>query len=372
MTRVREVDVAVVGAGFAGLVCARTLAMRGLEVVVLERKFEPGERLHTTGILVREAADALDIPVRYTRRIHRVRLYSPSLRSMDLDGRGYYFLATDTGGLLRWLAREADRAGANVSCGKTFSGATERNGFLELDGLGVRARYVIGADGARSRVARHFGLGHNQRFLVGVEAEFDDDELVESDRLHCFVDSNIAPGYIAWMVPGVGVTQVGVACRWPCKPDLQRFIRQTAHLAPLQGRKPVGWRAGTIPVGGLVTPFATGRVLLVGDAAGLVSPLTGGGIANAFHFGRRAAQAVSDHLLDDAPEPSRILAREYPSYRFKGWLRRALELEPPNGLIEAALSHPLIKRIAQPLFFHRRRCVSEREGERYFKALVEG
>ena len=364
-----EVDVAVIGAGFAGLVCARTLAMRGLEVVVLERKFEPGEHLHTTGILVKEAADALDVPVRYTRRIHGVRLYPPSLEAVDLDGGGYYFLATDTGALLRWLAREADRAGAQVCCGKSFTSATRRADSIELDGLGIRARYLIGADGGRSKVARHFGLGRNRRFLVGVEAEFDDDDLVDSDRLHCFVDSTLAPGYIAWMVPGVGLTQVGVACPWPRKPDLRRFIRATPEVVDLRRRKPVGWRAGTIPVGGLVTPFATHRVLLVGDAAGLVSPLTGGGIANAFHFGRRAAQVVSDHLLDRAPEPSRILAREYPAYRLKGWLRRALELEPPNTLIEAALGSPLIHRLARGVFFHRRRCVNHREVARYFKAL---
>ncbi|MFQ5974205.1 MAG: NAD(P)/FAD-dependent oxidoreductase, partial [Alphaproteobacteria bacterium] len=94
-----DFDVVIVGASFAGLVAARTAAMRGLRVAVVERKADPGAEPHTTGILVKEAADALDIPSELTRRVHGVRLYSPAMHHIDLDTPGYYFLATDTPGL---------------------------------------------------------------------------------------------------------------------------------------------------------------------------------------------------------------------------------------------------------------------------------
>src|SRR5215470_15328247 len=71
-------DLAIVGASFSGLVAARTAAMRGLSVVVLDAKREAGHRVATTGILVKEAAEEIDIPHALTRRVYGVRLYAPS------------------------------------------------------------------------------------------------------------------------------------------------------------------------------------------------------------------------------------------------------------------------------------------------------
>ena len=72
-----DFDLVIIGAGFAGLAAARTAAMRGLKVAVLESKREPGARVHTTGILVPEAAEEIDIPFWLTRRVPGVRLYAP-------------------------------------------------------------------------------------------------------------------------------------------------------------------------------------------------------------------------------------------------------------------------------------------------------
>lgn len=74
-------DCAVVGASFAGLACATALARSGLKTVVLEKKSDVGEKLHTTGIVVKDAIDQIslldDLPDVLTRRIHGVRLYAP-------------------------------------------------------------------------------------------------------------------------------------------------------------------------------------------------------------------------------------------------------------------------------------------------------
>ena len=116
----------------------------------------------------------------------------------------------------------------------------------------------------------------------------------------------------------------------------------------------IGRRGGLIPVGGPVRPFAAPGVLLVGDAAGLVSPLTAGGIHNAFHFGRRAAQAVSDHLRDGGPEPGYVLAREVPRYGFKGALRRLMGIGPPDWLFDLSLQSAPLAWLARELYFHQR------------------
>jgi flavin-dependent dehydrogenase len=92
----------------------------------------------------------------------------------------------------------------------------------------------------------------------------------------------------------------------------------------------------------------------VGDAAGMVSPVTGGGIHTALHFGRRAAQLVSDYLGDRGPHPAAALLREAPKYRAKRMLRAVMDLAPSNRLIDAMLMTAPMRALAQRLYFHAR------------------
>ena len=337
-------DVEIVGAGFAGLTCARTCAASGLPTVIWERKRDPGHAVHTTGLLVKEAAEEEDPPPGVTRRIHGVRLYGPSLRWIDLDAPGYYFLATDTPALLRSLAERASEAGAELRCGAASP-------------AGRSGRILVGADGPRSGVARRAGLGRNRAFLAGVEAEFDDVEGVD-ERLHVFLDSQLAPGYIGWVVPGVGLTQVGLASRLPARPNLDRFIARVARVFDFDRARRMGTRGGLIPIGGTVRPFATRDVVLVGDAAGLVSPLTAGGIHTALRSGRAAGLAIASHLLDGGPSIDVALRGVYPTFAWKHAMRSALDLRPPNVLIDRALESPRFRALARAVFFHHRGLMS--------------
>src|SRR6187200_500723 len=113
-------DVVIVGASFAGAACALAAAQRGLRVCVLERKRDPGEKLRTTGIIVKEAAEQTLlnlIPTDLTHRVEQVRLYAPSLKQVALAAPGYYFLTTDTPGVMRWLARELVANGVDLRLG---------------------------------------------------------------------------------------------------------------------------------------------------------------------------------------------------------------------------------------------------------------
>ena len=349
-------DVVVVGGSFSGLVFAQVAALRGLRVVVLDHRSRPGARVHTTGLLVKEAADALDVPLALTRKIPGVRLYAPSGACVELTQAGYYFLATDTASLLQWLAERAAEAGAELRYANRFHGAKRAGdgGFIDIHGQRLTTRFLIGADGAHSRVAKVFGLDVNRRYLVGVEAQFPADDRVDSRFLHCFVDRRIAPGYLAWMVPGVEHVQVGLARRFPGRPDLAALLRRLAPVADFRGKQIVGWRAGTIPVSGPLSRISVPSVMLLGDAAGWVSPLTGGGIANAFHFSRRAAQIVCDHLLDDGPEPAQALAHELPRYWFKRGLRHIADHVACDWLCEQLLASPMAHWAARAIFFHPR------------------
>ena len=351
----RTVDLVIVGASFAGLVCARTAALRGLSVVVIEAKDEPGARIHTTGILVREAADEIDFPPDFSRTIHGVRLYAPSLNSIDLGASGYYFLTTDTAALIRWLAGEATRAGAEILCGRKLERATDVEGGIALPQFGIVARYLVGADGARSTVAKLFNLGRNTRFLTGLEVEYDELPQADPDLLHCFLDTRLARGYLAWVAPAPGFFQVGLATNADAKPDLKAFLAHTEHLFGFSGARVKERRSGLIPCGGPVEPFARPRVLLIGDAAGHVSPLTGGGIRLAFRYGRRAGQLIADHLTRNAPAPDIVLRRELPGFRKKLLLRRVMDAGPPNWLYSLAIGTAPMRWFARQVYFHRRR-----------------
>jgi len=348
-------DLVVVGASFAGLACARSAAMRGLKVAVLDAKVEPGARVRTTGILVKEAVDETDVPSALTRKIRGVRLYAPSGRHTDLHAPGYYFLATDTPALMRWMAREAARAGAHLLFGHRFKEAGRQDGLVRIGGgLSLAARYLVGADGAKSRVAAAFGLGRNTEFLIGLETEYPETDRVPDDLLHCFIDTDLAPGYLGWVIPGAGLTQAGLAVSGDRKPDFASFTRRIDPLFGLSGLEVKQRRSGQIPCGGLVTPFAGPQVLLVGDAAGLVSPLTAGGIRLALQLGRKAGVVIAEHLQDGGPEPGRVMAKDYPSFAIKTWIRRAWGLAPPNWLLEKTLFTPPMRFAARRIYFHRR------------------
>jgi digeranylgeranylglycerophospholipid reductase len=355
-----DYDLVIVGASFAGLVAARTAAHRGLKVAVLDAKAEPGARMRSTGILVKEAIDECDVPAALTRKIPGVRLYAPNGRHTDLTAPGYYFLATDTPGIMRWLAREAGRAGAHLMFGSRFTDAERFDDRICLSGLGISARYILGADGARSRVAEAFNLGRNRDFFIGLETEYEETPTVDPDYLHCFIDSEIAPGYLGWVVPGAGMTQVGLAVSDSPfgkrrRPNYEAFLDRINSRFALWNCEVLNRRSGPIPCGGLVSPLSGHRVLLTGDAAGLVSPLTAGGIRLAFQYGRRAAAAISLYLLDGGPDPGAVMAREYPRFGVKSLMHKLWSAAPPNALLDATLFTPPMRALARRIYFEKQR-----------------
>ena len=351
---VREVDLVIVGASFAGLICARAAALRGLGVIVIESKSDPGARIHTTGILVKEASEEIDTPARFSKAIHGVRLYAPSLKSIDLHSPGYYFLTTDTAALIRWLADEARSAGVEIICDRKVEAATRDRGGIVLPQFDLNARYLVGADGARSTIARIFNLGRNEKFLTGLEVEYPELPKADPDLLHCFLDTRLARGYLAWVAPAPGFFQVGLATNSDAKPDLKAFLNHTESIFGFSSATVKERRSGLIPCGGPIKNFASPNVLLIGDAAGHVSPLTGGGIKLAFRYGRRAGQLIADHLLRHGPPPEEVLTREVSSFLKKNLLRKVMDLGPPNWLYNAMIGTSAMSWFARQVYFHKR------------------
>lgn len=356
-------DVVIVGASFAGAACALAARQAGLRICVLERKRDPGIRLHTTGIIVGEAAETTwlgRMPAAFARRIERVRLYAPNLRDLSLHSPGYYFLTTDTPNVMRWLADEMRAQGIELRLMQSFTDARREGETWQVEGLG-RTRWLVGADGAKSRVAVRAGLGRVRDFLYGIEYEFAGASLHEPGALHCFISKRHAPGYIGWAAQNPAGAQFGLAFRHRTSrtgtPDIDGLLHEVGGrigLAP--GLRASATRAGLIPCGGPVAPLAAPGVILTGDAAGIVSPVTAGGIHSAWRHGWAVGDAIGRYLCENGPPPERVAEAAAPRFRAKRALRRAFDSLQADWPANLLLRTPPVRWAAEQIYFHKRGC----------------
>jgi flavin-dependent dehydrogenase len=225
----------------------------------------------------------------------------------------------------------------------------------------VEARFIVGADGAQSRVARDLGLDTNQEWIVGVEDVFHDLHVEGAPSFHCFLDSELAPGYIAWVVHDGTETHVGVggyAKQFDPVAALEKFRLSLNGIVDLKAARPTERRGGRIPVGGVLRRIATQRGLLVGDAAGAVSPLTAGGLDPCMRLSSLAADVISGFLsTNDVKELVPYSGEGFRS-RFVSriWMRRAISGVRQPLLLEACcavLRLPVFKQLAWHVFFGR-------------------
>jgi flavin-dependent dehydrogenase len=349
-------DIVIAGAGLAGLQCARLLAVRGLRVALLDRKASLTGPVHTTGIFVRKTWE--DFPLLEEQLgpgIRDVILYSPAQRSLRLTAQRDEFRIGRMSWLYLWLLEQASRAGvtwmpeSRVLAIDSEAVTIERRGRSER----VSARFIVGADGARSLVARQLGLDTNRELLVGLE------DIVPSaggaPALHCYLDPRLAPGYIAWVADDGHEAHVGVAGYRARFDPAQALLALRTRIG---AGKAIERRGGLIPVGGILRRIANERGLLIGDAAGAVSPLTAGGLDGALRLSAFAADVIAAHLNGDA-----AALRQYNGDRFRArflartWMRRAMRLiEHPLAmeLACAMLRTPPLRALASHVFFSRR------------------
>ena len=309
-------DVVVVGASFAGLSFASVGAALGLHVLVVERDAQVGGVVRTTGVFFNDVLDILDVPNRYLMNaVRRVHVQAPGQSPLTISSQAYRFYMADVPGVLRWMAEEAEQRGAEVRCGLKFQVATrDADGLMSVDVVSatgaehntkMRARFVIGADGTRSQVARWFKLEQNTRYLAGAEWLIDNVPL-DGETFYLVMDQELAPGYCVWLAPHGYITALGVAGHpRTFSPTNSLRVAQTLFqdVADLRSMHVVERKAGTIPTGGRLKRVyrddELGRVLLLGDAAGLCGAATGGGIYPALISGRLAAHAVASEILNE-------------------------------------------------------------------------
>ena len=313
----RQPDVAIVGAGPIGHAAARASAEAGADTLVVEKNPEGSPPSCCTGLVSPRTLSTLDVSdSSVLQEIHALRIHLPSGRQIDLRSDQVKAVTINRKRLEQELLVNARHAGADVRF--NLEATSAQRGSLHVqsgnEDLWIRTPVIIGADGPRSRIASWFSLAQPAHFVAAAQVEI---EAVSpcADRVDVFWGNEIAPGFFGWSVPAEsGILRVGLGVLPPHAPMafLDRLLADHFPTAHIRSRS-----AGWIPFGPAPQTAAPG-VLLVGDAAGHVKPLSGGGLYTGGTCARIAGEtaariAVSEGQVLESHDSTSDLYASYTS-----------------------------------------------------------
>ncbi|MBK1694580.1 geranylgeranyl diphosphate reductase [Chromatium weissei] len=305
MANVETFDVVVIGGGPAGATAATDLAKLGRSVLLLDRA---GRIKPCGGAIPPQAMREFEIPESMlASQVNSARMVSPTDRIVNMPIDGGYVGMVDREHFDEWLRERAATAGATRRVGTFEQIERDTDGTALVcyrpglnrsgsDSECVRARAVIGADGAHSSVAKQCIAGsEGMKFvsayheIVRTPAGFD------GSRCDVYYQGDISPDFYGWVFPhgettsvGVGTAIEGFSLRSACTE-----LRRRAGLADAETLRREG---APIPLEPLRC-WDNGRdIVLAGDAAGVVAPASGEGIYYALAGGRLAGEAVAEFL----------------------------------------------------------------------------
>ncbi|MDL2246529.1 NAD(P)/FAD-dependent oxidoreductase [Methanobrevibacter sp. OttesenSCG-928-K11] len=312
-----ETDVLVVGAGPAGSIAAKHAARGGAKVILIDKKSEIGAPKRCAEGVSDNGLENLGItpdPRYIAKKIDGVRLVSPNKTNVwltseeiDLPEAGY---CLERKVFDKFMAMDAAREGAEIRI-KTLAKGLRKDGdyvIVTCESMGeefdIKTKIVIAADGPESRVARWAGLktatkpgnmeSGIQYEMCGVE--FEREGVIE------FYFGSVAPGGYAWIFPkGDDIANVGLAViaqdtNKTAYEHLQEFV---ANCPATQNAQAVELNVGGDPVGGMPRKIYGDNIVVCGDAAGQVNPLTGGGIISGMNGGKVAGDVAAKAIIDN-------------------------------------------------------------------------
>ena len=312
-------DIVVIGAGPIGSFLATQLASRGRKTLVLDKSKEPGQNVCCTGIVSRECLDLLDV----TSAINIKK--TTSAKFVDSHGEHFYIKPKDC--LAYIIERPAlntvlvDRAkdrgveyafsslvtGIEIKSDKVLITTVER-GIQQK----IESRVVVIASGFSSKLLNNLGLGKLPDFLIGVQAEV---ASKNGEDLEIYLDHELAPGGFAWLAP---IWERRCLVGLLCKSNPRKYLDQ--FLSKLKTDEKIAFSeytvgSGLIPTKPLKKTYSD-RLIIVGEAAGQVKPITGGGI----YYGILCAE-IAARVIDNAFKTNDFSEKSFSKYQ-KLWHSR--------------------------------------------------
>ena len=319
-------DAIVVGAGPAGSTAAYRLAKAGRSVLLLDRARFPRDKPCGGGVteraarllpfsiepVVEEIATTVDLRLDYRRTVVR-------------RGGAPLVYLTQRARLDHFLAEQAAGIGAEFRDGAKVSEVESREDGVAVvvGGERIEGSVLVGADGVNGVTARALGLGGNRHVGVALEGNLGYSKL-DPDRYRgkLVLEFGVVPGGYAWVFPKAEHANFGVGGWGSEGPSLRAHLERLCAAHGVATDDLEGLRGYRLPLRSPTSRLAAGRALLVGDAAGLIDPVSGDGMFEGFLSSLYASETVLD-LLDGRARSldsySDRLARRLATHLWASW-----------------------------------------------------
>lgn len=297
MINQKDYEVIVVGAGPAGSCAALALAREGVKVAVIDRAQLPRQKTCAGGIVHRALRHMpIDIRSVVDRKCFTVQFNLPASSLCFSISRDQPIISmTMRDKFDHLLVSEAQKAGAKImpAC-EVFDLRQGPNSIVLETARGRhKARFVIGADGALSRVARSGGWQETRQMIPALECRVGvDDRMLDRFSQAARFDFDLIPDGYAWAFPKKDHLSIGIVRIGRQSSRLHDAVTRYAARLGIESSARLKPRGFLIPISPRKDGLIKGRILLVGDAAGLADPITAEGIFSAVLSGQIAAEAL--------------------------------------------------------------------------------
>jgi geranylgeranyl reductase family protein len=319
---VERFDVVVVGAGPAGSLAAYHLARAHARVLIVDKARFSRDKPCGGGLTYRALRQlpfsvepvVEDVVSRVECRLHYRRSFERGDRPLTV--------MTQRRHLDAFLAERAVEAGADFRDGTRAE--VESDTRVRIGGVPIESAAIIGADGANGPTARALGLGGEIVHGVALEGNLEYGDRVTRSRYggRMVLELAVLPGGYGWVFPKGDHVNFGVGGWGYEGPRLRDHLRRLCHEHGVAADELTDVRGHRLPLRRPGTRLARGRAALIGDAAGLVDPVSGDGMYEAFFSARLAAAATIDLLegRGDSLEPyEAVVARALGAVAAAGW-----------------------------------------------------
>jgi len=281
-----DYDVVIVGGGPVGCFVGRLIAEGKRKVLILEEHNEIGEPPHCAGLISQEVLSMSGIGDEVVlNRIRGANIYGYDGTRLSFLGEKTYALVIDRIMFDKKMALKAEDSGVEVLKGSRAIAFERGNGYIDVlfrkEGkeYKVKTPLVIGADGVHSLVARVFNLPLPGEIIYGFQIEGELDCLTP-EQVDVMLDSETSPGWFSWIIPmnrSYARIGLGINVRGNPREYFDKLCKKWGPLMSFRNSDIRRIMGGIIPIG-LIEKSFTDNVMLVGDSAVQLKPLSGGGL----------------------------------------------------------------------------------------------